>query len=105
MINSIKNCEVYNSFSSNHRLLTAKIKLGLKILKLPKQKTHHDWTPLRNIEIWTVTVRTRFSELCSENDNVAEIYSHFEEENEQAAEKIIPTKKKIKSTLHLPKLI
>ena len=41
-----------------------------------------------------MTVRSIFNELCSENDNVTEIYSQFVEANEQAVEKIIPTKKR-----------
>ena len=70
--------------------------------KLPK--THDDWTSLRNREIqkeytviqkenreihkeYTVIVRNRFNELCSENNNVIEIYSHFVEANEHLLRK------------------
>ena len=51
--NSIHNCEACNSFSSlgsDHRLLTVKIKLSLRMTKTPQRSTtgHHSETPNYN---------------------------------------------------------
>ena len=101
--NSIHNCEAYNSFSSlgsDHRLLTAKIKLSLRMTKTPAKKKQYDWTALRNSKLqhhYTVTVRNRYAELCTDDDTFTERYGHFIQANAEATEKLIPLKPKNKS--------
>ena len=98
--NSIHNCEAYNSFSSlgsDHRLLTAKIKLSLRMTKTPAKKKQYDWTALRNSKLqhhYTVTVRNRYAELCTDDDTITERYGHFVQANAEATEKLIPLKPK-----------
>ena len=98
--NSIHNCEAYNSFSSlgsDHRLLTAKIKLSLRMTKTPAKKKQYDWTALRNSKLqhhYTVTVRNRYAELCTDDDTITERYGHFVQANAEATEKLIPLKQK-----------
>ena len=100
--NSMHNVEAYSSFSSSgsdHRLVTAKIRLSLRMSKSPAKKKSYDWTSLRNTELqqlYTVTVRNRFAELSNESDNVTEQYKKCVQSNGEAAEKLIPVMKKTK---------
>ena len=100
--NSLYNCEAYNSFSSigsDHRLLTAKIKLSLRKAKIPARKNKYDWPSLRNLELrklYTITVHNSYAELCTDNDNFTEKYAHFVNANSETAVKLIPIKKKNK---------
>ena len=105
--NSVHDCEAYNSFSSmgsDHRLVTAKIRLSLRTSKSPALKKKYDWSVLRNTthlqELYTITVRNRYAGLCCENDNVTEQYGKFVQANAEAAEKLIPVKKKTKRKKH-----
>ena len=100
--NSCHNCEAYNSLSSNgsdHRLITAKIKLSLRKAKTPARKRKYDWSSLRNLELrklYTVTVHNIYAELCTDNDNITDKYAHFVNANSETDVKIIPIKKKNK---------
>ena len=50
-MNSVKNCEAYNSFSSigsDHRIITAKIKLSLRSNKKRTKRMTYDWSVLKN---------------------------------------------------------
>ena len=99
--NSLLNCEAYNAFSSigsEHRLLTAKIKLSLRMAKAPLRKKKYDWTSLNNSKLqklYTATVQNRYAEFCTDSDDTTKIYA-----NKEAAEKLIPIKKKLKHPKH-----
>ena len=98
--NSIRNVEAYSSFSSlgtDHRVLSARIKLSLRTSKTPSKKMY-DWYPLRedtNLQqLYTVTVKNRYSELQDNSETLTELYQHLITANQETAEKMIPVKKK-----------
>ena len=107
--NSLKNCEAYSTFSSlgsDHRVVTAKIRLSLRMCKTRSKTVNYDWSALKNEEIqrkYTVAVRNRYEALCSNEQSVTETaitYENFIKANTEVAEKIIP-KKKIHRKKHL----
>ena len=90
------NVEAYSTFSSigsDHRILTARIKLKLRSAKTPPRRKKFDWKALRSL--YSITVRNRFDELSSVNDNPTVSYGHLITANDEVADKLIPTKKKV----------
>lgn len=85
---------------SDHRLVTARICLSLRMSKTPATKKCYDWLhyEVHNSRtfIRSVTVRNRFAELSNNSDNITEQYGKFVQANGEAAEKLIPIKKKTK---------
>ena len=79
---TVKNCQAYSSFSSigsDHRIVTAKLKLSLRTSKAPRRETP-DWTALRNIDIsqrYTIQVKNRFEALRTEVESATDEYEHF----------------------------
>ena len=69
--NSVKDVEAYSSFSSlgsDHRILTAKIKLSLRMKKSAPRKIPYDWSALNEPklqQLYTVTVRNPKAESIS----------------------------------------
>ena len=103
--NSTKNCEVYNSFSSigsDHRILTAKIKLCLRATKRQKSQPIYDWTLLKDrktAQEYTDRVLKRYSEInLSHNSShglsstETETYKNFINVNKEISESLIPKK-------------
>ena len=99
--NSVKNCEAYSSFSSigsDHRVVTAKLKLSLRTSKTPPREMW-DWTALRNKttnDKYTIEVKNRFSVLCTDEESATERYDHFIEANKVVASEILPQRKRTK---------
>ena len=69
-INSALNCEADSSFegmSSDHRIITAKIRLSLRKNGKSTTKTaHYDWSMINNRDIsdkYTITLRNKFNAL------------------------------------------
>ena len=98
-MNSVKNVEAYNSYSSlgsDHRVVTARIKLSLRICKTPKRKPNYNWDKLgKDADLqhqYTVTVKNRFSALQSTEDDATTRYQHFITANAEATKELIPTK-------------
>ena len=95
--NSMKNCEAYSTFSSvgsDHRIVTAKIKLSLRSPRASMQ-TRYDWSALQNpetLEKYNVTVRNRYQALTDslENPTATEDYASFVEAHSEAASEHIP---------------
>lgn len=95
----MKNCEAYSSFSSlgsDHRIVTAKIKLSLRAPRKPIQ-INYDWSALRDPNIlqqYNVTVRNRYDALCTETEsqNATEDYECFIQANKEATAQSIPKK-------------
>ena len=95
--NSVKNCEAYNTFSStgsDHRVLTAKIKLSLRAPRAPLQ-VRYDWSTLKDPDValkYSVSVHNRYQALCSneENQSATTDYAHFVKAHEESAAKHIP---------------
>ena len=99
------NCEAYSSFegvSSDHRIVTAKVRLSLRKNATRKATTkHYDWALLNNRDIrdkYALELRNTFkalqekAEIGIPNDE----YENFVEAHLEAAEKCIPTKPRTK---------
>ena len=99
--NSALNCEAYSSFecvSTDHRIVTAKIRLSLRKNATRTATTkHYDWTILNKRDIrdkYVLELRNRFetlqeqTEKCTPNDE----YENFVNAHLEAAAYCIPTK-------------
>ena len=104
--NSVLNCEPYNTFDSvytDHRVVSAKIRLSLRANKTKSTKTpRFDWSTLRkNNEVksnFEIELKNRYQVLKEENDEMTtcEEYAAFEKAVHETACKIIPLKPKLK---------
>ena len=103
--NSLKNVEAYSSFSSlgsDHRIVTARLKLSLRTSKTLSREKQYDWSVLKSDSDlqsqYTILVRNRFEELYSDGQTATEKYQHLIDANGEAAEKLIPEKTRKKQT-------
>ena len=101
--NSAINCEAYSSFegvSSDHRIVTAKIRLRLRKNATRTATTkHYDWALLNNKDIRDVLeLRNRFETLQgkTEKGTPNDEYENFINAHLEAAAKCIPTKSRTK---------
>ena len=103
--NSAMNCEAYSSFegvSTDHRIVTAKIRLSLrKNAKRTGTTKHYDWALLNNRDIrdkYVLELRNRFETLQekTEKSTPNDEYENFVNGHLEAAAKCIPTKLKTK---------
>ena len=99
------NCEAYSSFegvSTDHRIVTAKIRLSLrKNAKRTATPKHYDWALLNNKDIrdkYVLELRNRFETLQekTEKSTPNDEYENFVNAHLEAAAKYIPTKIKTK---------
>ena len=95
------NCEAYSSFegvSSDHRIVTAKVRLSLRKKTTRKATTkHYDWALLNNRDIrdkYALELRNRSEALQkkTEKGTPNDEYENFVEAHLEAAAKCIPTK-------------
>ncbi len=106
--NSVTNTEAYNSFDSvgsDHRIVTAKIRLSLRSPKQQKTTSvNYDWKLLRYdkklSEHYTIEVKNRYHALTTEEDTLNEQYEKFVISTKEAAKKLIPTKPKERKHLY-----
>ena len=100
--NSIHDCRAYNTFSSigsDHRIVSAKVKLSLRKRTTPPTGNNYDWSALKNTNLsfqYTISVCNRFNALSQEGENATEAYRNFITANDEAAKKLIPKKEKSK---------
>ena len=103
--NSAINCEAYSSFegvSSDHRIVTAKIRLSLRKNATRTASTkHYDWALLNNRDIrdkYVIELRSRFEALQEkmEKHTPNDEYENFVNVHLEAAVKCIPTQLKTK---------
>ena len=103
--NSAMNSEAYSSFegvSTDHRIVTAKIRLSLrKNDKRTATTKHYDWALLDNRDIrdkYVLELRNRFETLQekTEKSTPNDEYENFVNAHLEAAAKCIPTKLKTK---------
>ena len=105
--NSLKNVESYSSFSSigsDHRIVSAKLKLSLRTSKTPQRKAAYDWKVLRgdgNLQqLYTVKVLNRYEQLCiesqSDENDTTKTYENLIHANSEAAKELIPPKTRSK---------
>ncbi|XP_072050064.1 uncharacterized protein [Amphiura filiformis] len=99
--NSLLNAEAYNTFASvgsDHRIVTSRIRLSLRKTKTLPRGKNHDWKTLcsdsKLQELYTVEVHNRFQPLEEMEETATERYERFIKANREAAEKVIPVKKK-----------
>ena len=95
--NNALNC---NGVSSDHRIVTAKIRLSLRRKATRTTTTvHHDWSLLNNRDIrdkYTLTLRNKFDALpeISETLTLNDEYENFVNVHLEAAVECIPTKQR-----------
>ena len=100
--NSVKNCETYNSFSSmgsDHRIVTAKVKLSLRTCWAPPRKPNYDWSLIRDVAIcnlYNLSIQNRCEALCQEDESIRETYAHLIKATKGAAKLCLPVKKRVK---------
>ena len=103
--NSAMNYEAYSSFEgvySDHRIVTAKVRLSLRKNATRKATTkHYDWALLNNKDIrdkYALELRNRFEALQekAEKGIPNDEYENFVEAHLEAASKCIPTKPRTK---------
>ena len=103
--NSAMNCEAYSSFqgvSSDHRIVTAKIRLSLRKNAIRTATTkHYDWALLNNRDIrdkYVLELRNRFETLQEkeEKNTPKDEYENFVNAYLEAALKCIQTKPRTK---------
>ena len=99
--NCAMNCEAYSSFegvSSDHRIVTAKLRLSLRKNATRTATTkHYDWALLYNRDIrdkYALELRNRFETLqeMTEKGTPNDEYENFVEAHLESASKCIPTK-------------
>ena len=75
--NSVRNCEAYSTFSSigsDHRVVTARLKLSLRTCKTPARDLYN-WSVLCDQDIanqYSITVRNRYESLCVEGESATD---------------------------------
>lgn len=99
--NSVKNCEAYSSFGSigsDHRVVTARLKLSLRTSKAPR-RAKFDWKVLHNQDTrdeYTLEVKNRYGILSVDGESATEAYEHFIQANKETAKQVIPQRKRLK---------
>ena len=100
--NSIHNCESYNSFSSvgsDHRIVTAKVKMSLRKCVTPPTKDCYNWSSLHDSDLsklYTITVKNKFESLCNNHETISDSYNNLVIANKEVAKELIPVKVKSK---------
>ena len=102
--NSVKNTKAYNTFDSvgsYHRIVSAKIRLSLRKSAETPERKQFDWKSLTtdsNLqERYTFEVHNRFDVFQHgqyEDKSATKKYERFIRANKEAAENIIPVKKR-----------
>ena len=97
--NSVNNAEAYNSFASigsDHRIVTAKIRLSLRAdSRATPKKVKYDWSKLATDpdlqDRYTLEIRNRYYILAENNDgDQSQKYSYLIQANKETADKIMP---------------
>ena len=89
----------FNSSGSDHRILSARVKLSLRMTKTPPRKTLYEWSSLKDTELqekFTISIRNKYSALSNESDSATENYEHLIQANEETANELLSSKKKKK---------
>ena len=102
-INSVKNCEAYNTFegvSSDHRIVTMDTNLSLRISKNKSSKSPpFEWSHLKDPDTkqkYTITLKNHYQALQGKEENPTNntSYTHFVISHKEAAEQNIPKKER-----------
>ena len=103
--NSMLNAEAYSTFASvgsDHRMVSARVRLSLRKSKAMAKKKQHDWNLFRNDSNlqrqYSIEVHNRFQPLEIEDESATERYERFVTAHKEAASEVIPVKKKAKKS-------
>ena len=96
--NSVTNAEAYNSFASigsDHRIVTATIRLSLRANKAPTRKVKYDWSKLATDpdlqDRYSLEVKNRYSVLSEGKcRDQSQKYDCLIQANKEAADKVMP---------------
>ena len=90
--NAVMNSEAYSSFASvgsDHRVVTAKVRLSLRTTKARSSKMRHDWSLLRHDHAlqnkFKLELTNRYNALVDETLSATEQYDALVKANEHAA--------------------
>ena len=99
--NSVLNSEAYSTFESvgsDHRIVTARIRLSLRVTKPPAPKKRHDWMQLRyNTDVrekFSIELRNRFNELYDESSSATCQFDALVKAKDHAAAESLPALQK-----------
>ena len=91
------NVEPYSSFSSvgsDHRIVTARLRLSLRTPKAPQPKQRYDWKLLRHDEElrsnFTIELRNKYDELFDESSDATTQYAALVQAKDHAAAETLP---------------
>ena len=103
--NSIKNIKAYSFFASigsDHRVISARLKLSLRKVKTLAQKKLYNWSALSNNEElqhqYTIQIRNRYAELCIEGEDITEKYDKLIKANNETAHLLLQTREQKNKT-------
>ena len=108
------NSECYSSFASigsDHRIVTAKLRLSLRRKATTQQKQRFDWKSLRcdqdKRDQCSLELNNKFEELYDETSSINDQYDAFIKAQDHAAKTTLPTipKSKVLSNSHHPSII
>ena len=108
------NSDCYSSFASigsDHRIVTAKLRLSLRRKATPQQKKQFNWKSLRCDpgirEQFSLELNNKFEELYNESSTITEQYEAFIKAQDHAAKTTLPTilKSKALRNAHHPSII
>ncbi|XP_060754232.1 uncharacterized protein LOC132865717 [Neoarius graeffei] len=104
--NSMLNVEAYNSFASvgsDHRIVSARVRLSLRKKKAEPRKRQYDWNLFKSRrdiqELYTIAVHNRFQPIQELDESATGRYERFIKATE-AAEKVVPIRKRERKTRH-----
>ena len=112
--NSVMNSECYSSFASigsDHRIVSAKIRLSLRRKATPQQKQRYNWKSLRSDalvrEQFSLELNNKWEALYDESKTITEQYEAFIEAQDHAAKTTLPAMPKFKEIrdAHHPSII
>ena len=105
--NSVLNSEAYSSFASvgsDHRIVTAKVRLSLRVTKAPTPEKRYDWRQLRYNQAvrdkFSIELRNRFNELHDESSSATSQYDAFVKAKDHAATVALPLLPKCRQRKH-----
>ena len=99
--NSIRDCQAltFRPFQSDHRLLTASVRLSMRATPPKKGAPRYDWSSLKNpatLQSFRVACKNRFSELACAEECHKEQYTAYVSAVTSAAKDHLPTAKSVK---------
>ena len=96
LIKNVEACSFFASIGSDHRVISARLKLSLRKVETPAQKKLYNWSALSNNEElhhqYTIQIRNRYAELCIESEDITEKYDKLIKANNETAHLFLQTR-------------